>query len=147
MITSARYTRIVRIGAWYDLLATIAFATPWSFAMVHMNLVWLAQTFQLPGVFPPFDPVHVLMANLLGSIVTAWAILRIRDPQHQFGRYNAIVRVAFIVWQLYALSQGASMIILGFTIILTGFAIAECLPVTGCAIPAVPRRRTTELAI
>jgi hypothetical protein len=146
MISSQSYTRIVRTGAWYDLLATIAFATPWSFAAVHSSLVWLTQTLQLSGAFPAFDPVHVLMANLLGSIVTAWAILRIRDPQHQFGRYNVIVRVAFITWQLYALSQGASMIILGFTVILIGFAIAESLPATGRVIPAVSRRRTMKPA-
>lgn len=136
MISSSQYTRIVRTGAWYDLLATIGFATPWTFALVHKNLVWLSHTFGLPGAFPAFDPVHVLMANLLGSIVTVWAILRLRDPQHQFGRYNAIIRIAFIVWQLYALVHGASMIILGFTVVLLLFAIAETLPVAERTMPA-----------
>jgi hypothetical protein len=129
MIQPAQYKRIVKIGAWYDLLATIAFATPWSYLALQKLLIWLAQAMALPGAFQPFEPIHVLMANLLGSLVTVWAILRIRDPQPQFGRYNVAVRVLFIVWQLYAVAHGASYLVLGFSAILVVFAIMESLPV------------------
>ena len=82
---------------------------------MHALLTLAAQG--LPGSFPAFDAPHVLMANLLGSIVTVWAVLRIRDPQLQFGRYDAAARFLFAAWQIYAVVHGASVIILGFTVV------------------------------
>jgi hypothetical protein len=129
MISLNGYLRIVRASAWYDLLVTIGFATPWTFAMIHHSLAILIQALGLPGGFPAFEPVHMLMANLLGSIVTIWAILRLRDTRQQYGRYDAAGRFLFAAWQLYAVAHGANMIILGFTLFELGFGIAESLPV------------------
>ncbi|HWW05304.1 hypothetical protein [Collimonas sp.] len=129
MIDQTQYRSIVRASAWYDLAATIGFATPWSFAAVHASLLWLAQRWQLSGAFPAFEPVHMLTANLLGSIVTVWAILRIRDPQQQFGRYDAAARFLFATWQIYAVAHGANLIILGFTAMEIAFGVLQCLPV------------------
>ncbi len=128
MIHPKQYRRIVRASAWYDLVATIGFATPWTFAAMHAVLTVAAQG--LPGAFPPFEPAHVLMANLLGSIVTIWAILRIRDPQLQFGRYDAAGRFLFAAWQIVAVMHGASVIILGFTLFEIVFGVIQSLPVT-----------------
>lgn len=127
MIHPTRYRRIVQASACYDLVVTIGFATPWTFAAVHAMLSMAAQG--LPGVFPQFGPSHVLMANLLGSIVTVWAILRIRDPQLQFGRYDAAGRFLFATWQIYAVMHGASVVILGFTAIEILFGVIQSLPV------------------
>lgn len=136
MIDQTQYRRIVRASAWYDLVATIGFATPWTFAMVHAGLLWLVQRWQLAGAFPAFEPAHMLMANLLGSIVTVWAILRIRDPQQQFGRYDAAARFLFAAWQIYAVAHGASVIIVGFTMMEVVFGILQCMPVrSGSARP------------
>ncbi len=62
---------------------------------MHGVLLSVSQTFNLPGELPPFEPMHMLMANLLGSIVCVWAVLRIRDPQQVFGRYDAVGRFLF----------------------------------------------------
>ena len=35
MWTSTQYRQLVRGSAWYDLVVKAAFATPWSFAVVH----------------------------------------------------------------------------------------------------------------
>lgn len=128
MISASQYRRIVQASAWYDLLVTIGFATPWTFAAIHAMLMAAAQG--LPGTFPPFAPAHVLLANLLGSIVTLWAILRIRDPQLQFGRYDAAGRVLFATWQIYAVMHGASVIILGFSAMEIVFALLQSLPIS-----------------
>jgi hypothetical protein len=128
MISSAQYRRIVQASGWYDLIATTGFATPWTFAAIHAMLMTLAQG--LPGALPQFEPVHMLMANLLGSLVTVWAILRIRDPQLQFGRYDAAARFMFAAWQIYAVMQGASVIIIGFTAMEILFGVIQSLPVT-----------------
>lgn len=127
MIHPTRYRRIVQASAWYDLVATIGFATPWTFAVLHASLMMAAQG--LPGAFPAFEPTHVLMANLLGSIVTIWAILRIRDPQRQFGRYDAAGRFLFAAWQIYAVMHGASVLILGFAVFEILFGVLQALPV------------------
>ncbi|MGB7480563.1 MAG: hypothetical protein WA924_09560 [Burkholderiaceae bacterium] len=128
MISSAQYRRIVQASGWYDLIATIGFATPWTFAAIHAMLMTLAQG--LPGALPQFEPVHMLMANLLGSVVTVWAILRIRDPQLRFGRYDAAARFMFAAWQIYAVMQGASVIIIGFTAMEILFGVIQSLPIT-----------------
>lgn len=51
--------------------------------------------------------MHMLLANLMGSIVCVWSLLRIRDPQPAFGRYDALGRFLFATWMAYALAQGA----------------------------------------
>ncbi len=124
MVSLAHYRRIVLASAWYDLIVTIGFATPWTFAAIHAVLATLAEG--LPGAMPAFDPTHMLMANLLGSVVTVWAVLRIRDPQVQFGRYDAAARFLFATWQIYAVMQGASVIVLGFAFVEILFGVLQC---------------------
>ncbi|PKA69497.1 MULTISPECIES: hypothetical protein [Pseudomonas] len=125
MWTSTQYRNVVRGSAWYDLIVTAAFATPWSFAVVHGLLTAL----DVPGELPAFQPVHMLMANLLGSVVCVWAVLRIRDPQRVYGRYDAVARFLFAVWQGYALLQGASSILIVFLVFELAWGIAQVLPV------------------
>ncbi|MGY2202765.1 hypothetical protein [Pseudomonas gingeri] len=128
MWSTTHYRRLVRASAWYDLIVTAAFVTPWSFLALHAVLRGVSQALGLPGELPPFEPVHMLMANLLGSIVCVWAVLRIRDPQPLFGRYDAVGRLLFATWQAYALSQGASAIIAVFLFFEIAWGIAQLLP-------------------
>lgn len=100
-----RYRSLVRIGALYDLLATVAFATPWTFAIAHGLLNRLSP-------LPAFEPLHVLFANLLGTIVVVWALVRLRDPRPGYGLCDALGRGLFAVWQLYYLlaTDGAPVV-------------------------------------
>lgn len=128
MWTSTQYRQLVRGSAWYDLIVTAAFVTPWSFTALHGVLSGLSQTFNLPGELPPFEPVHMLMANLLGSIVCVWAVLRIRDPQPVFGRYDAVGRFLFSAWQAYALAHGASSLLAIFLFFELAWGVAQVVP-------------------
>ena len=123
------YRQLVRASGWYDLIVTAAFVTPWSFAALHGLLSALAQTWNVPGDLPPFEPMHMLMANLLGSIVCVWSVLRIRDPQQIFGRYDAAGRLLFAAWQAYALMQGASQLLVGFLILELMWAVLQLWPI------------------
>jgi len=127
MWTSTQYRNVVRGSAWYDLIVTAAFATPWSFAVLHGFLTAL----NLPGELPAFQPVHMLMANLLGSVVCVWAVLRIRDPQPVYGRYDAVARFLFAAWQAYALMHGASSLLIGFLVFELAWGVAQVMPVCG----------------
>lgn len=123
------YRQLVRASGWYDLIVTAAFVTPWSFDALHGLLSALAQTWNVPGDLPPFEPMHMLMANLLGSIVCVWSVLRIRNPQQVFGRYDAAGRLLFATWQGYALMQGASQLLVGFLIMELTWAVLQLWPV------------------
>ena len=123
------YRQLVRSSGWYDLIVTAVFVTPWSFAALHGLLSVLAQTWNVPGDLPPFEPMHMLMANLLGSIVCVWSVLRIRNPQQMFGRYDAAGRLLFATWQAYALMQGASQLLVGFLIMELMWAVLQLWPV------------------
>lgn len=129
MWSNAQYRQLVRASGWYDLIVAAAFVTPWSFLALHGLLQSLAQHFNLPGELPPFEPVHMLMANLMGSIVCVWSVLRIRDPQRAFGRYDAAGRLLFASWQLYALTQGATALIGVFLVLELAWAVAQLWPV------------------
>ncbi|WP_260958974.1 hypothetical protein [Pseudomonas citri] len=129
MWTPMQYSRVVRGGAWYDLIVTAAFATPWSFAALHGFLTSIAQLLDLPGELPSFAPAHLLMANLFGSIVCVWAVLRIRDPQPVFGRYDAVGRFLFATWMLYALLHGATAVAWIFLCFELVWGVMQALPV------------------
>jgi len=125
MWTSTQYRNVVLGSAWYDLIVTVAFATPWSFAALHGFLTAL----NLPGELPAFAPVHLLMANLLGSVVCVWAVLRIRDPQALYGRYDAVGRFLFATWMLYALLHGANAVLWAFLFFEVVWGLVQVLPV------------------
>ncbi|MFW9079473.1 hypothetical protein ACOI9X_09365 [Pseudomonas sp. P2757] len=145
MWTSTQYRNLVRGSAWYDLLVTAAFVTPWSFAALHGVLTAVSQALDLPGDLPAFEPLYMLMANLLGSVVCVWAVLRIRDPQQLYGRYDAVARFLFAAWQAYALAHGASSLLAVFLLFELAWGIAQVLPVRNPSLasqlPQCPGRR------
>lgn len=65
MVSESTFLRIVRASAWYDLIVTAPFATPWTFALLHQALSALAHALGI-GSLPPFEPTHLLMANHAG---------------------------------------------------------------------------------
>ncbi len=120
MLTS-RYLRIVRASAFYDLVVTLPFALPWTFAPLHAAMAALAQAWQLPGQVSALDPLHMLLANLLGSVVVMWSLA----PSVLLGRLDAAARWLFALWQVYAVLHGASAILLLFTVAEIGFGVLQ----------------------
>ena len=123
--TPPQYLRIVRASAAYDLAVTWVFALPWTFAWVYGLLQNIAGSLAWPGNFPPLNPAHVLMANLLGSVVVVWSLARWLQPSVQLGRLDALARALFAIWQIYAVMQGASAIILAFTVFEIVFGVLQ----------------------
>lgn len=81
LLSPSASRRLVRASALYDLFLTAAFATPWTFALVHGHLS--ALNVALGGAaLPAFTPFHLLFACLMGSIVLVWSVLRILEPTH-----------------------------------------------------------------
>lgn len=120
--------RIVRASAAYDLLVTAPFMTPWTAALCLQALATLSNTLGLQRPVPMLDVTAMLFANLLGSVVVIWSLWRLRQPSRAIGQFDAMARVLFACWQLYAVTQGASFLLLGFTLFEVIFAIAQSLP-------------------
>lgn len=107
--------RTIRRSALYDLIVTAPFATPWTARWVLDALGALHDTLGLPGQRPALaDPFAVLFANLMGSLVVLWSIVRLRAPTLDHGRSDTIARVLFSLWMAWALIAGASPLIGGF---------------------------------
>ena len=132
----SRYLTIVRASAWYDLLVTWPFATPWTFMWLYGSLAALAQTLALPGTVHPLDATHVMLANLLGSVVVVWSLARLMMPSVGLGRLDGVARFLFAAWQVNAYLSGASAIVLSFTAFELMFGVLQFLPV---AEPAEPQ--------
>ena len=128
MLSHERYLKIVRFSAWSDVLMTGGFVTPWSFALIYAGLGAVATKFSLPGNAPAFDPLHMLMANQLGIVIMLWVVVRLRNTRAEFGRYDAIARFISCVCQIYAVIEGASVLVLGFTAVEFVMASLQCLP-------------------
>ncbi len=128
MVSESTFVRIVRASAWYDLIVTAPFATPWTFAWVHQALSALAGVLGI-GALPAFAPEHLLMANLLGSVVCVWSVLRIRQASVTLGRYDAAARWLFAAWQAYALASGGTLLVVAFLVVEIAFGLLQSMPV------------------
>ncbi|NUO56534.1 MAG: hypothetical protein HOV71_19715 [Hamadaea sp.] len=129
------YLRTVRISAWYDLIVTAGFATPWTYALLHDALSDVGTAVGLGG-FPPLDPLQSLYATLMGSVVLIWALLRITRTQPIHGLLDGIARMLFSTWFAYALGHGVSGILWGFLAVEVTFGLLQLVPwarrVTAC---------------
>jgi hypothetical protein len=129
MISVNRNLHIVRASAVYDLVVTAGFMTPWTASWVFKGFAALSGALELDRAVPTLDITAMLFANLLGSVVVIWSIWRLLQPSRRIGLYDALARILFAIWQLFAVAHGASFLILGFTFFEVGFAIAQILPI------------------
>ncbi|WP_310714297.1 hypothetical protein [Streptomyces lydicus] len=121
------YLRVVRASAWYDLVVTAGFATPWTYALLHDALSSWGRALGL-GALPPLDPMQTLYANLLGSVVVVWALLRLVGPLPVHGLFDGGARVLFALWQAYAATHGATRLLWLFFVAEAAFGVVELAP-------------------
>lgn len=136
------YLRVVRASAWYDLVVTAGFATPWTYALVHDGLSKLGDALGL-GALPALDPMEILYANLMGSVVVVWALLRIVKPLPVHGLFDGVARMLFATWQAYALAHGVPRWVWLFLVVEVAFGVVQLVPwrrsrYTGLGSPAGP---------
>lgn len=136
----SQFRRVVLASAAYDLVVTAPFATPWSFAIAfgHLNAINQALGGQPLSAFGPF---HLLFALLMGSVVLAWSVLRLRGPTLQFGRYDAATRGLFSLWMAWVWTQTGAPVLLLFIVPEASWAVAQAWRVKGgVSVPAAARR-------
>ncbi|MQM25987.1 hypothetical protein [Glycomyces albidus] len=121
------YLTVVRASAAYDLVVTAGFATPWTFALVHAALNGLSGALGL-GAFPELDLMQVLYANLMGSVVVVWSLLRLLRPERVHGLFDAAARVLFSAWMANALAHGGPDLLWGFLVVEVSWGVVQTAP-------------------
>ncbi|WP_237519806.1 hypothetical protein [Streptomyces sp. HUCO-GS316] len=121
------YLRVVRASAWYDLVVTAGFATPWTYMLVHDALNSTGRAWGL-GELPELDSAQVLYANLMGSVIVVWALLRIVRPLAVHGLFDGVARALFTAWQAYALAHGAPRFLWLFLGVEVVFGVVQLVP-------------------
>ncbi|MEW1891887.1 hypothetical protein [Streptomyces sp. NBC_00523] len=121
------YPRAVRASAWYDLVVTAGFATPWTYTLVNGALSRLGEAIGA-GALPALDPIETLYANLMGSVVVVWALLRLVRPLPVHGLYDGLARTLFALWQAYALAHGAPYWLWPFLVAEVAFGVVQLVP-------------------
>ncbi|MER7515122.1 hypothetical protein [Streptomyces sp. NPDC126499] len=123
MLTSSpSYIRLVRASAWYDLVVTAGFMTPWTYRLLH-DALSLGDG--------PAGPLTVLYANLLGSVVIVWALLRALHPLPLHGLLDGVARALFASWQAYALAHGGPRILWAFLAVEVALGVLQLAPWAG----------------
>jgi len=127
MFSLPAFLRLVRASAIYDVLMTGAFATPWTLLLLRQHLSDL--NVSLGGMpLPLFEPFHLLVGSLLGSVVLVWSVLRISDPQPRFGRYDAAARFLFSLWMIWALVETGQPVLWLFLLPELAWGVLQSLP-------------------
>jgi hypothetical protein len=121
------YLRLVRAGAVYDLAVTAAFATPWTYALVHAALSAASGALGL-SAFPELDLMQVFYANLMGSVVVVWSLLRFLRPERIHGLLDGVARVLFSTWMAYAIAGGGPDLLWPFLIVEATWGILQLAP-------------------
>ena len=127
MLSVSAFRRVVRASAIYDVLMTAPFTTPWTFLLLreHLN----ALNVGLGGApLPLFEPLHLLISSLFGSVVMVWSVLRMLDPQPLFGRYDAAARYLFSTWMAWALLETGQPLLWLFLVPELAWGVAQSLP-------------------
>ena len=107
--------RTIRRSALYDLIVTAPFATPWTARWMVDGLGALHDALGLPGQRPVVaGALPVLLANLMGSLVVLWSVVRLRAPTLDHGHHDTIARGVFSLWMAWALLTGATPLLAGF---------------------------------
>lgn len=143
MLSNYNYLKLVKLSAWYDLVIILPFCTPWTLDYLYLFLQQQHHYWQFQGQLHNLNASHYLFANLLGAVVLVWALARIVQAQILLGRLDALARVLFSIWQIYAWLHGVSSLILVFTVFEIGFGLAQALPLSSKSGPILPA--TTEL--
>lgn len=128
MVSVKSNLHIVRASAWYDLIVTAGFMTPWTASLMFKGFTALSDRLALDRPVPTLDATAMVLANMLGSVVVVWSLWRLRHPGRVIGLYDALARALFATWQLYAVASGASFLLLAFTVFEIGFGVAQSLP-------------------
>ncbi|MBO6899286.1 MAG: hypothetical protein JJ868_18105 [Shimia sp.] len=112
-MTPERYVTAQRAVCVYDFLALLPFALP--FVNVQ-QLATMGQVNTLLGgdFWPVFDPIQLMMVQLLGVIGTGWTVWRWRNVSRELGVFEGGLRFFAASTLLWAFVQTGQPLLLVF---------------------------------
>jgi hypothetical protein len=132
------YLRLARASAVYDIVQILAFATPWTFALLIDRLsqlnVWMGG-----AALPAFAPLHYLISTLLGTLVLLWCTLRLSSPSLRLGRFDGVGRLLFAFWIGWAMLQAELPVLWLFLIPELLWGVVQWWPVDQASGSSTPR--------
>ncbi|WP_299425231.1 hypothetical protein [uncultured Shimia sp.] len=122
-MTPSRYVTLQKAVCGYDILALLPFALP--FVNVQ-HLATMGQVNALLGgdVWPVFDPIQLMMVQLLGVIGTGWTVWRWRNVSREIGIFEGGLRLLVAATLLGAFVQTGQPLLLMFAGIDVVFGVA-----------------------
>ncbi|MBF4460850.1 hypothetical protein [Pseudoclavibacter sp. VKM Ac-2867] len=117
---------LIRLSAIYDLIVTIGFAFLPTASLIFVGLQALHAELGLSGELPDASsPSTMMFVNLMGSVVTAWALFRIFRPSLAAGAADTLARALFSLGMITALAQGASPLIVVMLALEIAWGVAQ----------------------
>jgi hypothetical protein len=139
------YFALIRASAVYDIVLILPFVTPWSFALLLGQLsrlnVWLGGT-----PLPPFAPLHLLLATLLGTLVLLWCLFRLRGASLRLGRFDGVGRLVFAFWIGWAMFASDAPVLWLYLVPELLWGLAQSWPVTQSSGSSTPRAALSSAA-
>lgn len=136
-MTPERYVTLQKGVCVYDVLALLPFALP---LVNEQHLATMGQVNALLGgdVWPVFDPIQLMMVQLLGVIGTGWTVWRWRNVSREIGVFEGGLRffvVAALFWAFVQSGQPLLLVFAGIDVVfgaalLMGIPLREIRPVT-----------------
>lgn len=105
-----------RAGALYDLVASIAFVTPWTAALA-LDLIG--------SPVPSSDTMTLLFATLFGTVVVMWSIARWYRPEPLLITIDTAGRALFSLWFVWALWNGQTPVLAVFLVLEVFWGIVQ----------------------
>ncbi|MCP4209737.1 MAG: hypothetical protein GY767_22210 [Shimia sp.] len=134
-MTPSRYVTLQKTVCVYDVLALLPFALP------LVNAQHLATMGQVNAVlggdfWPVFDPIQLMMVQLLGLIGTGWTVWRWRNVSREIGVFEGGLRffvVATLTWAFVQTGQPLLLVFAGIDVVfgaalMTGLRLREASP-------------------
>ena len=136
--------RVIRLSAIYDLVVTVGFAFAITATMLLDSLAALHDNLGLTGATPdPSDPFTIMFANLMGSVVTAWAVFRILRPSLLAGGVDIGARILFSIGMTVALFEGASPLVIVMLALEIVWAVAQSIAIVAARRAGASRQTST----
>jgi hypothetical protein len=130
VVRDPRARAVLRAGAIYDLVVTLPFATPITAALVLSAFRKIHGALGLGGpTLPEFSPTHLLFVAFFGTVVSFWSYLRLRSHARRLHALDTVGRFLFSAWQLWALANGASPLLVPFLVLELAFGVTQALAV------------------
>ncbi len=136
--------RVIRLSAIYDLVITVGFAFTVTATLLFTGLGELHRALGLAGATPDAaEPFTLMFANLMGSVVTVWALYRIFRPSLAAGTADIGARLLFSLGMIAALLQGASPLVLVMLVLELAWAAAQAIAIVAAVRSGAAERRTS----